>query len=496
MQLTKELIISDTLRKVLEDSNDVISKKLLEITDVTECPVWINYLDIAKDDTTKISYLDKSRFLAYNNKQLDWRELKVGDKITVADGSSYYNGDTYYLQTLWDKQVKIIHVYDELRGEYKYAVHVKDDNGSTWHLRPFDIKECQSSIWNPKIRYMASCGKVITKLLGTQNGKELATFCELFQTYHPDFRFSVDFDIDFVSGGAIKYWYHEDRYYNESGSLGSSCMRYEQCQPWLDFYAKNDDLINLFIIKDKESGKLIGRSLIWNDKYFDRVYANTTTIEKKMISYLSNLGYKDAYAIEDNEEITFNIEYGYGDFDYFPYCDSFRYLSMSKISTSSTISHDIVLDDAEGNTGEDCIYCNISGERIYEGDNAIYIDSLNAYVHEHYSVYSEFYELHILEDEAVWSVCLESYIYKEDATRLYDRDYTLDRRAIELLDGSFADKDDENLVTTYDGNYILSDQGKFSELNSSYIPNHEAFYDELLNDWVLEEQLTKEDVEA
>jgi len=65
-----ELVMSDKLKKVLEDSNSIIAKKILELKTLEGCKEWINYLDVAKDDASKISYLNKSRWASLDSKNL------------------------------------------------------------------------------------------------------------------------------------------------------------------------------------------------------------------------------------------------------------------------------------------------------------------------------------------------------------------------------------------------------------------------------------------
>lgn len=497
IELPKELIISDALRKMLEESDSSVAKKLLEVKDVSQCSQWINYLDIAKDDSSQISYLDEKRYLAnYNRKEEQYP--KVGDTIIVEDGRAYYSSD-YSFTTHYGKEVVITKILDNLKTYFKSDTYYDtilrgsaiDGSFEDYGFRPKDFSWQGSKLWDKNIRYMGRCGKVVQKLLGPQDGKELAKFCEMFQATHPDFRFQIDFDTEFVKGEDIRTWYNVDKYESESGELGSSCMRYDKCYKWLEIYSKNDKLIQMFIVKDKASNKLLSRCLIWNNEYYDRIYSTSSIITTKVMKYLESLGIKDIY--DKNENVTYDIEFGSGHFSYFPYCDSFRYLSSNKISNSSSLNYDVCMDDADGgnddNDDEDTVWCEISHEDISR-DSAYYVDEVSGYVHESYVKYSEHYDRHILEDDCVHSKWIDSYILDDDSVETYDGDVTLYSRAIELWDGRYTDEDDD-WVELENGKNALKDEVEHSDYNSGYILKSEAEYSDILEDWVYEHQINE-----
>jgi len=81
-----------------------------------------------------------------------------------------------------------------------------------------------------------------------------------------------------VSGDDIAKYYSVDKYYNNNGSLGGSCMRDEN---FFKIYTKNPDKVKMLIYVDSDD-KIHGRALVWkvkkspcDSKYFmDRVYTN------------------------------------------------------------------------------------------------------------------------------------------------------------------------------------------------------------------------------
>lgn len=490
-----ELIMSDKLRKSLEDSDSKIAKKLLELTSLKGVPEWINYLDVAKDDATKISYLNKQRYgVVAKNPAKDIMELKEGDTFVCIDatinnnspfGLGHVCGETFVVTScaMYDTCVATNILEAKLEGSSCY-----------WNFRSCDIDVCQgTSYWDKNTRYMASCGKVIQKLLGPQDGKELAKFCQLFQTHHPDFRFQADYSTSFVKGEDIRKWYLVDNYHSTDGSLGNSCMRYTACQKYFDLYVETD-ICQMFIVCDKDSGKLVGRCLVWNNEYFDRVYGISTVVEEKMIVYLKSLGLRDVYG--DELDVTYKIDKGSDYFEYYPYCDSFHYIGTKSLSTSSDSDweHNIQTTDGRWNGYEDdeescCAEC---GESC-SSDDLYYIEGVGDCC-SGCRQYSEYDDCDYLSNDVVYSEWRHSYIHDNDAVRTYDGDYTHEDEAVELHDGRYTDNSDDDLAELEEG-YALKDECEYSELNAFYILKKKAHYCDNQKDWVYEHQLITKDEE-
>jgi hypothetical protein len=487
-----ELIMSDKLRKVLEDSNSKVAKQILELKTLENCKEWINYLDVAKDDATKISYLNKSRYATLSSKNIvEFEDLKEGDEFTCIDSNKVHDVEDFGLNSVYGEKFTVASKPTLNFGTL--ILQAKNQHNSFWNFRKWDIDICTLSMWDKDMRYMATCGKVVQKLLGPQDGKELAKFCELFGAYHPDFRFNVDYDVEFVKGDWIKHWYYEDNYHNNSGSLGGSCMRYNSCQRYFDLYTTNEN-VQLFVVKDKESEKLVSRCLIWDGKYFDRIYAIDTKLEEKVKAYLLTIGLTDAYQSE--ETITIDIENGTNHIDRFPYCDTFKFISEDYITNNEDEYHVYCLNSTDGyweGYDDDCVTCAISGERI-NSDDAVWIEGMGD-VHRDHVCYSRYDDCYYLSDDVVYCECMDDYIHDSSVTKLYDGEYTHDDRAVLLCDGNYADEDDDDLVELEDGEHALKDDCEYSELNNEHILSSKAHYCDVQEDWVYEHQLKKEDEE-
>ena len=126
-------------------------------------------------------------------------------------------------------------------------------------------------------------GRLVRKLLLTNGFKyhdsEIERFVNMFKaTYDIN---KKGYIIKSVKGGELRKWHHEDNHcmdaVNGKGTLGNSCMKYDECQDFFDIYVDNPDvckLVVLVVIKDGVE-KLSARGILWKTNigyYLDRVY--------------------------------------------------------------------------------------------------------------------------------------------------------------------------------------------------------------------------------
>lgn len=173
-------------------------------------------------------------------------------------------------------------------------------------------------------------GRFLNKLK-TFTDSEVENFTNNFKGY---IKFKTDTSrFELISGEAIKSYYLEESYQHKTGQLGKSCMRHIKCQPYLDVYADNTEICQLLILKGYNTGKIIGRAIIWTldngDKYLDRVYCTLDSDMPLFEAYARLLGCKTSYnVIYDPDNPTFNefsIKPKKIDYPYYPYMDTFRY---------------------------------------------------------------------------------------------------------------------------------------------------------------------------
>lgn len=231
-----------------------------------------------------------------------------------------------------------------------------------------------------------------------------------------------------VSGEQIRYWYDEHNYYQVKGTLGNSCMRYTECQPYFDVYVDHAKM--LISLKD---GKLTGRAIVWelNGKtYLDRVYTCYDYLlncfldyakERKWLIRQDNAllstgevqywkGPDDNYENAFYEDLSINLNKTY---EYFPYMDSLRYYDSSsdRITTDNDDAY-CSLDRTDGNWEECDIYCDSCGRRFRGYDEDDLPDGLH---------WSEWYDGYLCDDCCFWSDYLEDYIPNNVEHTLYKR---------------------------------------------------------------------------
>ena len=150
-----------------------------------------------------------------------------------------------------------------------------------------------------------------------------------------------DGELVIVEGEDIRKYYNCENN-NPGGTLENSCMRYTECQKYLDVYV---DHCKMLVLLNKNTDKISGRAIIWEidgKTLMDRVYYTEDHMLDIFINYAKehkwyyreNNSLLDTgdiqywFSPEDNyqevQDYSFSIKIGY--YDYYPYIDSFRYL--------------------------------------------------------------------------------------------------------------------------------------------------------------------------
>lgn len=156
-----------------------------------------------------------------------------------------------------------------------------------------------NGVWSKENRQEGKYGKIIKKVLNEQMprfdyiDKDLEELVNFLKSQVADGEFRI------VSDDDIRHWYHQDNYESGTGSLASSCMRYDECQDYLSIYTDNSDLIQMVILV--KGNMLLGRALLWDGKWMDRIYGSDDTIEK-FKTYAMDNGYNRKYrqSYDDN----------------------------------------------------------------------------------------------------------------------------------------------------------------------------------------------------
>jgi hypothetical protein len=384
--LESDVTFSEQFTNILSKINNRLAKEILSLHK-KDLPVTNNFFDLVKGDNSKVSFIQDRKA----------QQILSGDKkyVTFIGGNSGWLKHSSTNQNIFNilgykaegsafrpNSVQVGEVVAEYKSPssgktYQY-VKFEDGEGvyNVEKLRVVDSSQIPMSV---KGRQDINVGRAMRALLTTANiqftTKELEEFVNEFKSKVDLFggKFA---NFDLVKGEDIRYWYNEENYLKLSGTLGSSCMRYESCQDYLDIYVMNPTVCNLLILK--EGDKLIGRALVWTlingKKFMDRIYyindsdinlfreyAKMNQIYAKYYNGSSADNY--VYDFDGNEtKLDIKVQVGHKSYDYYPYMDTLKYFNTYNgiLSTIDDGSDIYTLEDTEGGYSH-CDRCNGTG---------------------------------------------------------------------------------------------------------------------------------------
>lgn len=193
-------------------------------------------------------------------------------------------------------------------------------------------------------------GRVIRRVL-TETGYNFTD--KQVEDFVNKFRSKVEamskIDIEIVKGEDIrKYYLDINNNPSKRGTIGSSCMKYERCQGYLDIYTKNKN-VEMVILKSGEfEGKIDARAILWTTnqgiKLMDRIYYTWDFQVDLLKDYALNNGWackthqdsspNTEYLIPNGdkpkkENKKFDVSLEESDFDFYPYTDTLKYLNTN-----------------------------------------------------------------------------------------------------------------------------------------------------------------------
>lgn len=246
-----------------------------------------------------------------------WRLVKTYNGADAGDGFKKYI--LHHLQNIDDNEYYIVvldNLIDNTFGMYPYH----------------DI----SNLTKGKVKI----GRFLNKLLdawfsendGDRNDYTASDIEKFVNVYTSKVLFNNNImnSFEVVSGEDIRKWYLLDNYASTLGQLGSSCMRYNECQKYLDIYVDNPEVCQLLILKKDD--KILGRTLLWTDidgkKWMDRVY----TYKDNYKNLFNNWCIKNNYTTIYDTTYKATIKLKGEDYDHYPYMDTFSYFKSSEDS--------------------------------------------------------------------------------------------------------------------------------------------------------------------
>lgn len=353
-------------------------------------------------------------------------------------------------------------------------------------------------LWSSDKRFKIRASRIIRKIFKDSHVEEFYkdSDIERFTNLYVSNR-AKDYEFIVVSGSSICTHYDGDYYTSGDGTLQNSCMRNDP--EFMRLYADNPDAVEMLVMKDSD-GNVSGRALLWNKAYcidtsdesilevqsyykiMDRIYYT----KDSQIESFKDWARENGYLVKDKQsydhytsfntpkgeyvEAFFQIDMPNIDQRYYPYIDTFFYVNTDHGLLHNDEREHYNLEARETNgspSGQRC-YCYHTEEYI-DRDDAIYIESLDDYVHHDHCVCIGDTWYYTYSDVIDWSDIYTDYVYTPDCTRDYNGEWVRDEDArelyngesayyeecVELHDGTYALQTDEDIVTTYSGEIAL-----------------------------------------
>ena len=416
VNFTKEFI------SILGRVESPISKKLIDI-EGREIDINQNYIGINKDKTDTLFFKPDD---------------KVGKVAKVITAGNFYPSLTYLLSKLEgggvdkveeneiespgnDQVGQLVREYtlDEMLGflpdyrsnlEYMFITGnpivlfqwVKDRKKYQILINKNSITTGPEAVRSSEIAVGRFVRAILTKAGHKFTDAEIEQFVYKYRAEVEKEKDVLNRRFKVVEGNDIKKYYHKSQYEGESGSLGSSCMRYDRCQNYLSIYTDNSQCKLLLLMSETDPDKICGRAILWemepyelSTKVMERIYSIRTADEQlfKEWAIANKYWFKSRQDFSEYTEFEFHKEDGTvekrqgefsvqldkkGDYSNYPYMDSFKYYSAysGKLYNSSNFDYDYELTDTEGGNGS-CSECggngrvecgNCDGDRTLECD--------------------------------------------------------------------------------------------------------------------------------
>lgn len=385
--LEASLIYEPKFVQFLNDINSPISKKLLNLQH-KEVGVDVNYIgvDLLKNDTITFipdnklkgdNYIVVDGYKEYTNLVTRAADCKLLDINNTSNNRVQNGNEGKIIKTLTSDDILSLFPSEDEDGKERLRNEIKSitlRGGDFIHFkfrrRLMDGKDyfydtiiLKSGL---KLSYDVSgitkntikIGRFVKRILDKSNqsvtDKEIEDFVNKYKSL---VNITNDALLRFkeVKGEDIRKYYYDDKYVDDHGTLGGSCMRYAKTQKFLNIYVENPEKISLiiFMSKDLDSDKISGRALLWSDnrdrKFMDRIYTNNDADEEIFKEYAKKHGYlyksKQSFkyhelllngnAVSSPDDIV-NVELKPEYYESYPYMDTIRYYNP----TTGLISND------------------------------------------------------------------------------------------------------------------------------------------------------------
>jgi len=339
-----------------------------------------------------------------------------------------------------------------------------------------------------KFQSKAKIGRLINKIYpDTYSASEIEIFVNLYKKY-----FATQFElIDIVNGHDINKWYDCKNYNKDdvsSSELQNSCMSYSDRNEFMDFYAINDDKIQMVILySDENKNKIDARAILWTPdtidgkkniegiKFMDRVYYNRQEHFNILSKYAEMNGWLQKYrnsgsigggiinpVTKENKQIILALE----DVEIpvhhkMPYADTLAVFDPE----TNTLSN----DEQEG-SDKKLGYLSSTGGQI---DGLRWLESKDRFYH------STDIAMAIGNDKGMEVPTLKSEAIQVPAYRkYYTKEYLDTKKLVPVigLDGETKEVFEDDVVENDDGKKYFKNDVMYSNFLDEYIPKGKAQY--------------------
>lgn len=306
--------------------------------------------------------------------------------------------------------------------------------------------------FSTKTKSNAKIGRMVNQIL-KDNGhtqfsdSDVEKFINNFKTVWNKKNGTTVRKTELVKGKDILKWYNINNYNSDKGTLGSSCMRYEKVNHFMNIYAENPDKISMVIIT--EEGKLIARALFWvldetsqgeyKKFYLDRIYTEQDSDFQFIYDWVvENLCNKDPKILASHKngenQYEMKVFLNKTTFEHYPYADSFNYLyqridkdgrptgggyvsNFNRLDEKDIIKEYVISEIRNHSEGLPSRYSHQYSKKLdifIDRKEAIH-DSIVGWIPQSMCKKSNYEGEWIYEENAVWSEGMQDWISKDDA---------------------------------------------------------------------------------
>ena len=449
--------------KIVNDFNDFLLDILLETENknfhgVTELPFIIslrlkNLLDSINHPIAK--------------KLVDTFKSREDKKVTFVDYSDEY--DNKFTLVNSNK------AFDNVKDQYGSSIEVTKDS-LTDQLKSFMPSDgtTKENFWTKnraEIRIGSFVGKVFSKEYKQSGdpGNDIESFVQDVIAKRKSMSGGDRFKI--LKGQDIVKYYDQNMYDVRdsddapiSGSpLAGSCMRYDYCNSYINFYSENSNsgvsMLVLFSDTPGKEDKIVGRAIVWElsspsgRTFMDRIYYRYESDMALFKQYAQKQGwlYKNSQNMDASASIVdpVNGTTSYKNMRtvptfkttrYYPYMDTMKWFNVEDGYLTN--------DEDEGTSGNEVYFLEDTGGGYDEsGGRGMYVEFYDDYFDEDDLVYCENGDEYRLPDDA---------IYIEQWGEYATQDYVDDRMSYSEYDDRYY-PNDEVTYSDYHGTYINDD---------------------------------------